>query len=40
VEGGDELDLVNQAVLKGEHSEEQVMVGIHGNVLLEAGWIR
>ena len=32
LEGGDELDLVDQAVLQGEQAEEQVAFGIGGHV--------
>ena len=40
LEGGDELGLVDQAVLKGEQSEEQVAVGVdggHGTGLRDVG---
>ena len=32
LEGGDELALVDQAVLQGEQAEEQVAVGGHGRL--------
>ena len=37
LEGGDELGLVDQAVLKGQQAEEQVAVGVDGHGTVSRG---